>query len=70
MMAAIMLKAIGATLIALGVMWALQGLGILTWPAASFMIAQREWALYGAITAMVGATAVWLGVRVEAGRNS
>lgn len=70
MIAAIMLKAIGALMIALGAIWALQGLGILTWPAASFMIAQREWALYGGITVLVGAAVMWLGMRVEAGRSN
>lgn len=65
-MAGMMLKASGTALIVLGTMWALQGLGVLTWPAQSFMIAQREWALYGAITAVVGAAILWLGVRLAA----
>jgi len=65
-MAGMMLKASGTALIVLGTMWALQGLGILTWPAQSFMLAQREWALYGAITAAVGAVILWLGVRLAA----
>jgi hypothetical protein len=68
-MAGMMLKASGTALIVLGAMWALQGLGILTWPAQSFMIAQREWALYGGVTALVGAAILWLGVRLAARRK-
>ena len=48
------LQAIGAALVVSGILWALQGLGIVMWPADSFMLAQREWALYGAITASIG----------------
>lgn len=67
-MAGMVLKAIGGLLIVLGTIWALQGLGILIWPADSVMIARREWALYGGITALIGAAVGWLGVRV-AGRR-
>lgn len=58
------LKVIGGLLIAFGTIWALQGLGVLTWPADSFMLAQRQWALYGAVTAAIGAVLVWLGGRL------
>ena len=53
------LRVIGGTLIALGTMWALQGLGLLSWPAESFMLARREWALYGVITAAIGMLILW-----------
>jgi uncharacterized membrane protein len=49
-----MLKATGLFLVAMGVIWALQGLGLLSWPADSFMIDQREWALYGTLAAAGG----------------
>ncbi|MFN3988840.1 MAG: hypothetical protein ACK4IS_01135 [Erythrobacter sp.] len=55
---------LGGLLIALGVLWALQGLGILRWPPQSAMIAQREWALYGAVAMMIGAAVAWLGSRI------
>lgn len=48
---------------ALGTMWALQGLGILNWPAQSFMLAQRQWAVYGGVTAVIGAGLVSLATR-------
>lgn len=44
----------GGLLMALGALWALQGLGIIAWPLQSAMLAQREWALYGGITAVIG----------------
>ena len=50
-----LLQIIAVALIVFGVMWSLQGLGILMWPAGSFMLAQREWGLYGALIAAIGA---------------
>ncbi|HUC48938.1 MAG TPA: hypothetical protein VMA30_06080 [Xanthobacteraceae bacterium] len=45
---------IGAALLAMGVLWALQGAGIIRWPAESFMIDARPWVYYGGATAIVG----------------
>jgi len=33
------------------------------WPAESFMLAERKWALYGAITVAIGAAMFWWGSR-------
>ncbi len=44
----------GVLLVLFGAIWTLQGLGILMWPAESFMLADRQWAVNGAITAVVG----------------
>ncbi|MBI1401740.1 MAG: hypothetical protein GC147_00820 [Porphyrobacter sp.] len=60
-----MLKAIGALLVAFGGIWALQGLGWLGWPADSFMLDRREWALYGLLTAGAGAALVIAAGRVR-----
>ena len=49
-----MLKAAGTFLAVMGVIWALQGAGILNWPASSFMLSQPEWVSRGAITAAGG----------------
>jgi hypothetical protein len=62
---AAVLRVLGVLAIVAGVFWALQGLGIVMWPAESFMLAQREWALYGAITALVGLALVWLSRRLR-----
>ncbi|HTM63250.1 MAG TPA: hypothetical protein VL360_01965 [Gammaproteobacteria bacterium] len=37
-----------------GIFWSLQGLGIIPWPASSFMINQTQWVYYGGITAFIG----------------
>ncbi|MCX9147610.1 hypothetical protein [Erythrobacter sp. WG] len=47
-------------LVALGCIWALQGLGVLHWPADSFMLGDGGWALRGAGLAMLGATLIGL----------
>jgi len=43
----------------MGLLWIGQGLGVVHWPASSFMIAQTQWAVYGAILAAVGVAALW-----------
>jgi hypothetical protein len=57
----VMLRASGALLCLMGAIWTLQGLGVLNWPPGSFMLAQTEWALYGGLTALVGALLLWIG---------
>ena len=48
------LSIIGAALLAMGVLWSLQGAGIVRWPAESFMIDAHTWIYHGAVTALVG----------------
>lgn len=47
-------QVLGVALVLAGGLWALQGLGIVMWPAESFMLAERQWAIYGAITVVIG----------------
>jgi hypothetical protein len=54
---------VGAALFAMGVLWALQGAGIIRWPAESFMIDARPWIYYGGAAALIG-----LGILVVARR--
>lgn len=58
-----LVQVFGLALILSGGLWALQGLGIVMWPAESFMLAQREWAIYGSITAGIGVLLIWLSRR-------
>lgn len=53
----------GVALMLAGGLWTLQGLGLVMWPAESFMLAQPEWAIYGAIAFGVGAAIFWFGMR-------
>lgn len=48
----------GILAILIGLLWVAQGLDLLNWPPQSFMIADREWALRGALLAGVGAILV------------
>ena len=56
-------QVLGVALVLSGGLWALQGLGIVMWPAESFMLAERVWALYGTITAIIGMLLFWWGSR-------
>ncbi len=56
----VMLRAAGLFLIALGIIWALQGAGLLGWPADSFMLGQAEWVLRGFVTVAAGAAVIGL----------
>ncbi|MDP3674208.1 MAG: hypothetical protein Q8R44_03815 [Novosphingobium sp.] len=57
------LQILGVALILSGGLWALQGAGIVMWPAESFMLAQGQWVLYGLITVAVGAALLWFARR-------
>jgi hypothetical protein len=55
--------AIGVLLILAGGLWALQGAGMVMWPASSFMLQQQEWVTYGVVTALVGVALIGLSRR-------
>lgn len=55
----IVLRIIGIAAILMGLLWVGQGAGVIMWPASSFMLAQRQWILWGAGLAALGALAVW-----------
>ena len=45
---------VGVFALLMGLLWLGQGLGMIHWPASSFMLDQRPWATRGAILAVVG----------------
>ena len=49
-----MLRTTGLFLVIMGVIWGLQGAGLLNWPSGSFMLGERDWALRGLGTAAAG----------------
>lgn len=51
---AIILRIIGIAALLMGLLWMGQGAGIIMWPASSFMLAQREWILWGGLLALAG----------------
>lgn len=60
---ALIAQVFGVALVLAGGLWALQGLGLVMWPAESFMLADRSWAVYGSVTVVVGAVLFWWGSR-------
>lgn len=65
----VMLRAAGMFLAVMGVIWVLQGAGLLDWPANSFMLGQSEWTLYGALIAAFGAVLMWIARRLGRSRH-
>lgn len=53
------IKIIGIVAILMGLLWIGQGTGVVMWPASSFMLAQGQWAINGAVLAAIGVVMVW-----------
>jgi hypothetical protein len=53
-----LLMILGIAAVLMGLLWIGQGLGIVQWPASSFMIDQRPWVARGAVLAVVGAALI------------
>ena len=54
---------LGVLLLLAGGLWALQGAGLVMWPASSFMLAQQRWVTYGIATALLGVALIGLARR-------
>ena len=55
-------RIVGVIALLMGILWIGQGLGLVRWPASSFMIDMRPWAIRGAILAVVGVgLLIWSG---------
>lgn len=54
---------IGILAMLMGLLWVGQGLGLIMWPAESFMLADRTWALNGSALALLGLALVWVSRR-------
>lgn len=53
------LQIVGLAALLVGTLWIGQGMGAVRWPASSFMIDQRPWALRGAVLVLIGALLLW-----------
>jgi hypothetical protein len=47
-------RIVGIIALLMGILWIGQGIGLIKWPASSFMIDVRMWAVRGAVLAAVG----------------
>ena len=54
---------VGVLALLAGLLWVGQGMGLVHWPASSFMIDQRPWVTRGAILAFVGLVLILLSRR-------
>ena len=46
-----------------GGLWAFQGLGLVTWPADSFLLSERRWVAIGSTTLLLGVSLFVVGRR-------
>jgi hypothetical protein len=58
-----LLTALGVLMLLCGLLFAAQGLGIVRWPADSFMIGVSDWAWRGGLLALGGLLLLWAGRR-------
>lgn len=59
-----LLLLVGGVLFVFGCFFALQGAGVIMWPAESFMLANRAWVTNGMIIALAGAAAFLIAKRI------
>jgi hypothetical protein len=52
---------LGVLCLLTGLLWIGQGLGVIRWPASSFMIDVSDWVMRGAILAILGAVMIVIG---------
>ena len=57
------LQVLGIVAMLVGLLWIGQGTGLVKWPASSFMIDQRPWAIRGIVLAVVGLILLWFSRR-------
>lgn len=50
---------VGTAALLVGLLWTGQGIGLVHWPASSFMLDQRPWAVRGGALALVGLLLLW-----------
>lgn len=53
------LLVIGVLMVLMGLLWIGQGLGLIMWPSASPMLAERRWSLNGLALALLGLGVIW-----------
>ncbi|PCD02978.1 hypothetical protein COC42_00625 [Sphingomonas spermidinifaciens] len=59
------LSVLGLVVALLGILWMLQGLGIVGWPASSFMIGDQVWVTIGSAVAAAGVLLILIGRRLR-----
>jgi hypothetical protein len=62
-MGKMLITIVGVACVLVGLLWIGQGFGIVRWPASSFMIDMRPWALRGGALAVLGLVLIWIARR-------
>jgi len=57
------LMVIGILAVLMGLLWIGQGTGLVMWPRESFMLAERQWAVNGAVLLGFGVALLWVSRR-------
>ena len=60
----IIMRVAGTLAVLIGLLWLGQGLGIVRWPASSFMIDVTAWAVRGCVLAIGGVLMIVFGRRI------
>lgn len=61
----VLMVVVGLLAILFGLLFTLQGLGIVHWPRSSFMLDDRSWAVRGAALVAGGVLMAWFGRRLR-----
>ena len=61
----LLMVVIGLLAVAFGLLFTLQGLGIVHWPRSSFMLDDRSWAVRGAVLVVGGTLMAWYGRKLR-----
>ncbi len=61
----LLMVVIGVAALLAGLLFTLQGLGIVHWPRSSFMLDDRSWAVRGALLVIGGGLMAWFGRRLR-----
>ena len=61
----LLMMVIGVLAVLFGLLFTLQGLGIVHWPRSSFMLEDRSWAVRGGVLMVGGALMAWFGRRLR-----
>jgi len=61
----ILMLVIGLLAVAFGLLFTLQGLGIVHWPRSSFMLDDTSWAWRGSIMVVGGGLMAWYGRKLR-----
>ncbi len=64
-MKSLIILILGVIVLALGILFTLQGAGVVHWPADSFMLGRSEWTERGIVVILIGLALVFTARRIR-----